>query len=333
MSKITILSGDAEKATRVRRFVCPFCDTVFSADSGNYTLATYKEQADYGVTAFSECPVCENNAVSPVGSAGEIQTPVALVILTMPTTTAYKPGEKFSSAGLVLGLRFTDGSIGTVALDGCTFSPDEATALTLTDTEVTVTHTETELAVDVPISVRNQVIPEVQLVSDDRVYNGSAQSVNVRYFDSSTATRSNYSKTNAGSYTATFTPKTGYCWPDGSTSAISIPWHIAKAVPVVTAPPTPKTNLQFRGVGNSQSLITAGTTSGGTMQYKEGSGVLWSSSVPTGTSAGTYTVYWKVSGDTNYEDAPGGSIEVTIAKRSEERRVGKECRSRWSPYH
>ena len=24
---------------------------------------------------------------------------------------------------------------------------------------------------------------------------------------------------------------------------------------------------------------------------------------------------------------------VGIAKRSEERRVGKECRSRWSPYH
>src|ERR1041385_9124389 len=24
---------------------------------------------------------------------------------------------------------------------------------------------------------------------------------------------------------------------------------------------------------------------------------------------------------------------ATVAKRSEERRVGKECRSRWSPYH
>ena len=24
---------------------------------------------------------------------------------------------------------------------------------------------------------------------------------------------------------------------------------------------------------------------------------------------------------------------VAVAKRSEERRVGKECRSRWSPYH
>ena len=26
-------------------------------------------------------------------------------------------------------------------------------------------------------------------------------------------------------------------------------------------------------------------------------------------------------------------IEKSIAARSEERRVGKECRSRWSPYH
>ena len=27
------------------------------------------------------------------------------------------------------------------------------------------------------------------------------------------------------------------------------------------------------------------------------------------------------------------SCKVTVAPRSEERRVGKECRSRWSPYH
>ena len=27
------------------------------------------------------------------------------------------------------------------------------------------------------------------------------------------------------------------------------------------------------------------------------------------------------------------SLNFNIVKRSEERRVGKECRSRWSPYH
>ena len=32
--------------------------------------------------------------------------------------------------------------------------------------------------------------------------------------------------------------------------------------------------------------------------------------------------------------APGaGAIENQVSIRSEERRVGKECRSRWSPYH
>src|SRR3712207_6509501 len=29
----------------------------------------------------------------------------------------------------------------------------------------------------------------------------------------------------------------------------------------------------------------------------------------------------------------GGAIVLRVASRSEERRVGKECRSRWSPYH
>ena len=33
----------------------------------------------------------------------------------------------------------------------------------------------------------------------------------------------------------------------------------------------------------------------------------------------------------NYEK--DGSTEVSPYARSEERRVGKECRSRWSPYH
>src|SRR2546422_5394054 len=29
----------------------------------------------------------------------------------------------------------------------------------------------------------------------------------------------------------------------------------------------------------------------------------------------------------------GGYVTARLAPRSEERRVGKECRSRWSPYH
>src|SRR2546425_449587 len=41
-----------------------------------------------------------------------------------------------------------------------------------------------------------------------------------------------------------------------------------------------------------------------------------------------------VSGITGFRElVRGGGEAVLIPKRSEERRVGKECRSRWSPYH
>ena len=33
------------------------------------------------------------------------------------------------------------------------------------------------------------------------------------------------------------------------------------------------------------------------------------------------------------EELLPGQLKFTYKKRSEERRVGKECRSRWSPYH
>src|SRR3712207_8712870 len=39
---------------------------------------------------------------------------------------------------------------------------------------------------------------------------------------------------------------------------------------------------------------------------------------------GRWTIFYEVH---------GGGEGATITKRSEERRVGKECRSRWSPYH
>src|SRR3712207_6864943 len=35
----------------------------------------------------------------------------------------------------------------------------------------------------------------------------------------------------------------------------------------------------------------------------------------------------------DYAEGRGGSIIDLCMRRSEERRVGKECRSRWSPYH
>src|SRR2546429_8296563 len=61
---------------------------------------------------------------------------------------------------------------------------------------------------------------------------------------------------------------------------------------------------------------------------------------PTGTPADAIDALrpmpW-VSANINYEQSIGYSrynaLETSLHHRSEERRVGKECRSRWSPYH
>ena len=42
---------------------------------------------------------------------------------------------------------------------------------------------------------------------------------------------------------------------------------------------------------------------------------------------------WKRIQSNDSKDDPNSEIEWGKHKRSEERRVGKECRSRWSPYH
>ncbi len=60
-----------------------------------------------------------------------------------------------------------------------------------------------------------------------------------------------------------------------------------KKDPTVTAP-TAKSNLKY--TGSAQALVNAGSTDGGTMQYKLDSGS-YSTSIPTATNAGSYTVY------------------------------------------
>ena len=66
-------------------------------------------------------------------------------------------------------------------------------------------------------------------------YNGSAQSPSWSGYDAAKLTiGGTTSGTNAGSYTATFTPKAGYCWIDGTADTVSVTWKIEKAAGSLT---------------------------------------------------------------------------------------------------
>lgn len=88
---------------------------------------------------------------------------------------------------------------------------------------------------------------------------------------------------------------------------------VDKATPEVT-PPTAIEGLKY--IGAAQTLITAGYTTGGTLEYaldeQDYSPVL-----PTATAVGTYTVYYRVNGGTNYNDVGSDSLMVTIAEPDE----------------
>ena len=109
---------------------------------------------------------------------------------------------------------------------------------------------------------------------------------------------------NAGTATCTFRYAEGV--------EASLDFTIEKADSAVAAAPTPIEDLVYDGT--AQNLINAGTTTDGTMQYST-DGTNYSPTIPTGTDAGDYTVWYKVCGDENHSNTNPASVKVTIAPK------------------
>ena len=136
---------------------------------------------------------------------------------------------------------------------------------------------------------------------------------NLKNSDTCTVTVSG-GQTDAGDYTATATKlsNTNYKLPTDATHA----FKINKIAATVTAPPAAISGLEY--TGSAQALVTAGTANGGEMQYSLTSGGTYSATIPTGTDAGTYNVYYKVVGDNNHNDTTeAGPVAVTIAQSTQ----------------
>ena len=107
---------------------------------------------------------------------------------------------------------------------------------------------------------------------------------------------------------------TAKCSTVGSTASKTLDITLVNKTPAsVTAVPAAKTGLFYNGT--DQALVTAGTASGGTMQYSL-DGTTWSTAVPTGKNVGAYTVQYKVVGDATHTDtAPEKCQLVTISPK------------------
>ena len=94
-------------------------------------------------------------------------------------------------------------------------------------------------------------------------------------------------------------------------AAATVAVSIAKPRAELTTAPVAIDELVYDGVAHT--LITAGEAAGGELQYSL-DGENYATTLPEGTNAQTYTVYYKVVGDENHSDLVCNPLEVTIAK-------------------
>lgn len=156
---------------------------------------------------------------------------------------------------------------------------------------------ESQNPVVVKWTIQRVAISSVPSQSGALIYNGAAQTPEWLNFDNTMLTiGGTTSGTDAGSYTATFTPKANYQWPDGSTVAKSITWSIGRAS--ISIVPSQSGSLAYTRSALSPSwsgydsakMILGGTTSG--------------------TNAGTYTATFTP--NANYQWADGDTAEKSV---------------------
>lgn len=119
--------------------------------------------------------------------------------------------------------------------------------------------------------------------------------------------------TDAGDYTvkATIAETANY-----KSASASADFTISKAPAPILADdqkPTAKTGLAYNGT--AQELVSAPkeTPAGYTLKYSVDGGNTWSSSIPTGTLPGNYTIKVMYEGDSNHESFNGDDLTVSVA--------------------
>ena len=249
-----------------------------------------------------------------VGGGGGGVKLVSIAITTPPAKTTYVSGETFNPAGMVVTATYSNGA--TLKATGYSFSPD--TALTDGTTSVTIEYTEggvTKTATT-SVTVNRKTISAVPSQSGTLTYTGSSQSPTWSNYSTTQLTiGGTTSGTNAGSYTATFTPKSNYRWADGTTTAKSVSWSIGKAAGSLSISPTSMT----LDTTTKSKTITVTRSGDGTISAVSSNTAAATVSVSgntvtvTGKANGSATITISVAAGTNYTAPANKTCAVTVS--------------------
>lgn len=235
-------------------------------------------------------------------------------ITAQPTKKVYEYGDSFQSAGMVVKATYSDGA--TANVTGYSCSP---TLLSTVGTQtITVSYTENGVTktATTSVTVNRKTISAVPSQSGTLTYNGGSQSPTWNNYSTTQLTiGGTTSGTNAGSYTATFTPKSNYRWADGTTTAKSVSWSIGKAAGSLSISPTSMTldtttkskTITVTRSGNGTISAVSSNTAAATVS------VSGNTVTVTGKANGSATITISVAAGTNYTAPANKTCAVTVS--------------------
>ena len=238
----------------------------------------------------------------------------SISITTKPTKTTYEYGDSFQSAGMVVKATYSDGA--TANVTGYSCSP---TLLSTVGTQtITVSYTENGVTktATTSVTVNRKTISAVPSQSGTLTYTGSSQSPSWSNYSTTQLTiGGTASGTNAGSYTATFTPKSNYRWADGTTTAKSVSWSIGKAAGSLSISPTSMTldtttkskTITVTRSGDGAISAVSGNTAAATVS------VSGNTVTVTGKANGSATITISVAAGANYTAPTSKTCAVTVS--------------------
>ena len=276
----------------------------FSPDTAltDGTTSVTIEYTEGGVTKTAE------QAIAVVHRLTKIE------ITAQPTKKVYEYGDSFQSAGMVVKATYSDGA--TANVTGYSCSP---TLLSTVGTQtITVSYTENGVTktATTSVTVNRKTISAVPSQSGTLTYNGGSQSPTWNNYSTTQLTiGGTTSGTNAGSYTATFTPKSNYRWADGTTTAKSVSWSIAKAAGSLSISPASMTldtttkskTITVTRSGDGKISATSNNTAAATVS------VSGNTVTVTGKANGSATITISVAAGTNYTAPANKTCAVTVS--------------------
>lgn len=276
----------------------------FSPDTAltDGTTSVTIEYTEGGVTKTAE------QAITVVHRLTKIE------ITAQPTKKVYEYGDSFQSTGMVVKATYSDGA--TANVTGYSCSP---TLLSTVGTQtITVSYTENGVTktATTSVTVNRKTISAVPSQSGTLTYTGSSQSPSWSNYSTTQLTiGGTTSGTNAGSYTATFTPKSNYRWADGTTTAKSVSWSIGKAAGSLSISPTSMTldtttkskTITVTRSGNGTISAVSSNTAAATVS------VSGNTVTVTGKANGSATIIISVAAGTNYTAPANKTCAVTVS--------------------